>query len=501
MKKIMLSGFADFFSFKDLSFEKTGESGFKLDFSKENLKVDGYSNHSRGKGISSLILLFVLFLFSNFLTAQSVGVDFSQSSNNNPTQGDIVWIGSIIQSSNSAFYEGQSTLQRTLLEGIPTHSSGTYRLRFTHQASKASINAYDFVMGWGGVNPSFGNSPTSATEGAIESSNVIYPTGFVTINQSSNLGPKGSRAPFYATIPYCYANPIPATLAGSMGSSVIPISSGSNVNARIIEFDKIPFSIPPATDNGVKRRVTLQGTRGVNATNLITSATLVFLGYDSGADQYAQYELIWTGPTSGDPYDVQIKMAGHIAQSIAPGGTGYGIGKGASSISGGPYHFKLSEILLGPGVNGAWSSADTKSLGAQDNQLKGADILLPPPACDITGSYTICQGGTSGTYSGPAGMDSYLWSISPAGATLSATNTQNVTVTSNTPGSYTLTLVTTLSGKNSIGSCTASLTVNANPTVTVNSPTKCTSDAAVAITATPSPAGTYSYAWTVPVGV
>lgn len=75
MKKFTLSGFADFFSFRDLFFEKTGESGFKLDFSKENLKVEGYSHQSRGKGISSLILLFVLFLFSNFLTAQVIAID------------------------------------------------------------------------------------------------------------------------------------------------------------------------------------------------------------------------------------------------------------------------------------------------------------------------------------------------------------------------------------------------------------------------------------------
>lgn len=71
----MLSSFADFFSFKDSSYETTGESSFKLDFSKENLKEKSYSHQSRGKGINSLILLFVLFLFSNFLTAKVITID------------------------------------------------------------------------------------------------------------------------------------------------------------------------------------------------------------------------------------------------------------------------------------------------------------------------------------------------------------------------------------------------------------------------------------------
>ncbi|MEK8180833.1 hypothetical protein WMW71_10830, partial [Flavobacterium buctense] len=39
-----------------------------------------------------------------------------------------------------------------------------------------------------------------------------------------------------------------------------------------------------------------------------------------------------------------------------------------------------------------------------------------------------------------------------------------------------------------------------SPTVTVNSPSKCANDPAVTITATPNPAGTYTYTWTVPFG-
>ena len=66
----MLIGFRDFFSSQSLVFDSSRESSFKFDFTKNGLKEKGVSNQSRVKGISSLILLLLLFLFSNFLSAQ-----------------------------------------------------------------------------------------------------------------------------------------------------------------------------------------------------------------------------------------------------------------------------------------------------------------------------------------------------------------------------------------------------------------------------------------------
>ena len=74
MRKFTLSRLLNFFSLKDLAFENTGESSFKLDFSKADFKEKRYSNQS-SRGISSLILLLILFLFSNFLTAQTIVID------------------------------------------------------------------------------------------------------------------------------------------------------------------------------------------------------------------------------------------------------------------------------------------------------------------------------------------------------------------------------------------------------------------------------------------
>ncbi len=406
--------------------------------------------------IRTWLKLFLPFLFLSLLaknvSAQSFGTDFSQSSNNNPSpQGNVVWIGSIVQQSNSHFYEGQSTLQRILFQSVPVSSDGWYHLRFRHQAAKGSINAYDFVVGWGDKSGSVGSVPAATYIGAIETSNAISPTCFITLNQCNNLGPKGTQCPTFSTVNYIYATPVSATAmagaGGVAGTGSNNLSTLSNVNARIAQFDA-----DNSPDGINARRITLQANRNGTGPNLITSAVLTFLGYDAGSDQYAQYDLMWQGPSTGAPYDMEIKLAGHISQQIASNGTGYGVGKGAANISGGTYHFKLDNVYL-TGNNPfqtSWSSANTVSIGNQDNQLKGADILIPPPPCDITPTTsTICAGQTSGIYSGPTGMDAYAWTISPStGVTLSATNTQTVTVntTSAASGTYTLTLVTTYQG-------------------------------------------------------
>ncbi|MBF2710045.1 hypothetical protein, partial [Flavobacterium soyangense] len=70
MKRFTLSGFLNLFTPKDLVFESSGESSFKFDFSKDNLKENSHLYESSSRGISSLILLLILFLFSNFLSAQ-----------------------------------------------------------------------------------------------------------------------------------------------------------------------------------------------------------------------------------------------------------------------------------------------------------------------------------------------------------------------------------------------------------------------------------------------
>jgi hypothetical protein len=75
------------------------------------------------------------------------------------------------------------------------------------------------------------------------------------------------------------------------------------------------------------------------------------------------------------------------------------------------------------------------------------DVVLkvtPAPAVSITGDDPICPGAQSVTYTGPAGMSSYAWTISGDASITSVTNQQSVTVKANVvcDGSFTLSLST-----------------------------------------------------------
>jgi hypothetical protein len=420
------------------------------------------------RNAASFKLILLSFILITGTIAKSQTIHWSQSSNKNNTQGTVVWIGSIVQSSNSTYYEGQSTLQRLFLVDIPTDPSGHYKLTFKHLATKGSINAYDFVTGWY-------NSGSPLNGKAITTSNAIDPNCYVNINNCSETGQNND--PIFLicgtldAAPLNYSNAVPSSsYAGPGGAPAI--SSNGNVKGRVEDWDA---NFSPTGSNG--RRITIQS----NAT--ISNVNLAMIGYDAGNDQYAQYELSWTGPTAPGFFSILVKIGGHIADQQF-----YGVGKGASNIDGGPYHFKVSNLFLG---DAPYDSQHTISLGDRDNQLKGADILIPPPPCTIAPqTQSVCQGGTSQQYCGPAGMAVYAWSISPAGATLSATNTQCVTVTSNTPGTYTLTLVTTNNGVQSTATCNATFIVNALPTVTANDASVCTGSS-VQLTASPA-GGTWS---------
>ncbi len=95
----------------------------------------------------------------------------------------------------------------------------------------------------------------------------------------------------------------------------------------------------------------------------------------------------------------------------------------------------------------------------------------------------------------PAGSYNYSWVVPPG-----VPNPGNVaSFAATVAGVYNVVITNSTTG------CTASdsatLSVNMNPTVTVNSLVKCAANPALAITATPSPAGLYNYAWSVPIGV
>ena len=77
----------------------------------------------------------------------------------------------------------------------------------------------------------------------------------------------------------------------------------------------------------------------------------------SGGDEYASLTVHFTTAAAGK---VQLLFGGHLAAPTGP--RGWGVGFGASSINGGPYHIK-------------WDAFDGASVGQRDNQIMGSAIL------------------------------------------------------------------------------------------------------------------------------
>src|SRR5262249_29881351 len=90
---------------------------------------------------------------SRFSDASGLAVDFRQSANNETNGtvtglGNIHWINSIVQASNSRYFEGMSNFQRTIFTGVPGTTGSVHTLTFSHQFTKGGIHAYDFLTSW-----------------------------------------------------------------------------------------------------------------------------------------------------------------------------------------------------------------------------------------------------------------------------------------------------------------------------------------------------------------
>ena len=109
------------------------------------------------------------------------------------------------------------------------------------------------------------------------------------------------------------------------------------------------------------------------------------------------------------------------------------------------------------------------------------DLTAAGPFCVDASPVTLHGTPTGGTFSGPGVTDS---TFNPATA---GAGTHQIIYSANV-------------GNNCTKNDTISIVVNARPTVSVNSPSRCSNGPAATITATPTGTGPFSYAWTVPIG-
>jgi len=396
--------------------------------------------------------------------ATQPGIDFRQAANNDPALGEVHWIGSILQKSNSVYYEGMSVPQRIIISGISNITGNTHSLTLSHQVVKNGIHAYDFLTSW---------------EQAQKAADVIAPGQ----NLLQNLNTCGdsihetARASCDAIESAGYE--AFAVIPDTMGDP--PSMLGSNVDTKIANYESHP--------DFLNRTVRIAGT----AEFIEQDPLMTFDGYtSSGGSDYAHYTLTWTSEPS-ESVDIRIELAGHLSVGDDYSGlkVGYGPGLGASNISGGPYHFSLHRL-----ENGA-------QLGNKDNQIMGSDILAPSPVveCDADPNPTTVGQLTSfnATASGGVGPYNWYWDF---GDGVGTSTDEDPTYIYTTAGSYNA-CVTVTDSLGNVGTCCTDITVNPSspppppPVVECDvDPKPTTVGELTSFSATASGgAGDYNYAW------
>jgi hypothetical protein len=376
-------------------------------------------------------------------------VDFSQSANNDSPYppGDVHWIGSILQQSNSKYYEGMSTLQRLVFINIAKTPGNVHTLNFGHQANKDTAHAYDFLTSW--------------PQGVQAGTEIGGPTMFVNLNECGpEIGPPADLGAICAALHSGGFTAAPDA-PDAMGTVL-----GDDVASAVAAYEALLGN----------RTVKIYGNAPVSATSM------TFNGYTGSTAKSADYTLTWTSSSDS----IVIEMAGHLAAGTDPigqTGVGYGAGRGSAYISGGPYHFSLSTL-------------DGASLGGQDNAINGADIVLPSPVCNVTPSaHSVCVGFeatfTENTSSGTPPY-TYCWEKAPyPGGCISTTN--QLSITSAGPadaGTYRV-IVTDAAGFQD--TCYATLLVNSQPTCEITGDSVICPGSTTELCATYDPG--YGYLW------
>ena len=238
-----------------------------------------------------------------------------------------------------------------------------------------------------------------------------------------------------------------------------------------------------------KRCVTWDGKNGLGATVPNSTPVPIYLSYLQGVVHFPMYDVEYN-PMGYSVTSVRPTSPAGFAIKFRWDDTGISAASGSSEPS--------SNVFMGAALpSHTWTNYNFGNINTINqwwygNQVDVNTATLPETAsCTFTGPSAVCASSTGNTYIGPSGQDTYAWSITGSGTITSATNGQNVTVTSGASGTYVLTLTTTRS--------TCMLTCN--QTVAVGLTTAITGPSSTCATSTglifSGTSGMNSYAWTI----
>ncbi|MEN9881477.1 MAG: hypothetical protein RLZZ308_660, partial [Candidatus Parcubacteria bacterium] len=382
--------FGKFFqAFKNLRLVFLGSSELHgvYSVSEETVSTDETGSFTLQHVLDSMYVpVYNLFAYneSNEVVAQTTftdaaGTSFDQCSTGNPSTGACTWIGSILNGANSYYFEGQTVSQRLLFTDtkIP---DGVHTISFTYDYTKGGIHAYDFITT---VNPKIGiiqggpaltMNPCANLSNADEiECNILNPT---------------SNTPILVTIPN--------DTFDSKDSTPL-LGTGTSQSTKEQNFE--------IANGGLGSRKITVYTSNPNA---FTSPTITLTHSSIGADSDTGDSNVLltitfnsTGCNTGSGCDYLLYFGGHLAKSGSDQTTNsnWGSALGSSNISGGPYHIKSVKFDGGG--------------GSLDNQIQGANILLPLPLLTLLKTVVNDGGGTATTDDFQAKIDAtnVAWGI------------------------------------------------------------------------------------------
>jgi hypothetical protein len=303
-------------------------------------------------GLTSGLIAYAYFSDNNYTT-----LDFQQPINGD-TPFTLDWTNGILNATQTTYFEGMGVPQRIIVTGLTTTTGNSHYIKIKHRCVKGDKHAYDFLMSWD-------QAVTTAIEiGGGPTSNELQNL-FVQACDGGTISATGQAACNALNSQFVINPSIPDGMNG-VGDAPPAGVPDTDVDSRITCFET-------GAGNYGDRKIEIRG----NAS--FTSATVVFDGYDSGAnDADALYTISWVSAST----EVMFRFAGHL--SVSAGECGYGAGQGAGAISGGSYHISLDDI-------------DGNS-GSLDNQISANAVTPPPPICNVTSNPVtaeICPGNSA----------------------------------------------------------------------------------------------------------
>jgi hypothetical protein len=249
---------------------------------------------------------------------------------------------------------------------------------------------------------------------------------------------------------------------GTAGASIVGSTTGQSVSVTVAAPGTFTLTLD-ATANGCTSHCSKTVTANQPPPCDITGSSSVTAGTTGNS---------YTATSNMSAYNWSISGNGSIVGSSTSQSVNVTAGAAGSFIL-------TSNVTL----NGCTSTC-TKNVTV--NPSSTAD-------CSVTGAAEVCAGSASNTYSAPAGMSSYSWTISGNGTISGSTANQSVTITAGSAGTFTLTLHTTLNEASA--QCSKTVTVKELPACNITGSSTVTSASAGNVYTAPSNMSAYN--WTI----